>query len=348
MKKFIVIAGFLIIQAMISCTNNHWSFPDFNYTTTYFPYQFPVRTLVLGDYYFDNAGDNALKFSIGPHMGGQYDNKQNITVGIAVDETLTQNLFNTTGGSAPIKALPSAYYTLSNTSELTIPSGSLFGMVDVQLTQAFLDDTLAIAPKNITYYVVPLKITSSTADSILSGFTLTPPADPRVASQWIKPPKNFTLYGIKYVNRYHGNYLLRGASVVKNASNNTIETIVYRTKYVETGTVVAVSTYRKNVVKYTNSIKRGTGSPGSFEMKITFDDSGNGTIINSTRYPQFPVTGTAKFVKDADEWGQQKRDVIYLDYVITSGTEHHSVKDTLVYRDKGIAFEEYVSKVVLP
>ena len=44
--------------------------------------------------------------------------------------------------------------------------------------------------------------------------------------------------------------------------------------------------------------------------------------------------------------GGQKRNVIFLDYKITAGTETHNVKDTLVFRDKGISFEEYVPKVI--
>ena len=82
-------------------------------------------------------------------MGGVYENKQNIKVGITVDTTLAGNLHNSVG-NYKIEPLKASYFQLSNPSEITIPAGSLFGMVDVQLTQAFLDDTLAIAPKNVT------------------------------------------------------------------------------------------------------------------------------------------------------------------------------------------------------
>ncbi|MGV8094983.1 MAG: hypothetical protein AB2L24_24275 [Mangrovibacterium sp.] len=67
MKKKIIAFGSIIlfIAGLFSCQNEDWSFPDFDYTTTYFPYQYPVRTLVLGDYYFDNTNDNQHKFLIG-------------------------------------------------------------------------------------------------------------------------------------------------------------------------------------------------------------------------------------------------------------------------------------------
>jgi hypothetical protein len=344
MKKTIWIAGLLIfIQGFYACTNEKWSFPDFDYTTSYFPYQYPVRTLVLGDYMFDNTNDNELKFKIGAHMGGTYENKESINVGIALDESMTENLFNSVG-KTPIKALPSSYYTLSNSSLIVIPSGTIKGTIDVQLTPALLEDTLAIGNN----YVIPLKITSSTTDSILRGRSSLASPDPRVPGDWTVKPKDFTLFGIKYVNEYHGKYLLRGASLIKSLDGSTVENIVYRQKYVEKNTVVPLLTYRKNVVKYSNSIKRSGGSPGSFEMMITFQDNDEAILTNTTRFPQFTITGTGKRVKNAEEWGDKKRHVIYLDYQIKVGTQTHFVKDTLVFRDKGVIFEEYNPVVILP
>jgi len=345
MKKFILFAGIIIFtQGFFSCSNEKWSFPDFDYTTTYFPYQYPVRTLVLGDYYFDNANDNQHKFLIGAHMGGVYENKRDIQVGFTLDESLTNNLYHSSLGT-PIKTLPKEYYTLSNSSQIVIANGSLSGAIEVQLTPAFFEDTLAIG----TNYVIPLKIASSTTDSILSGKPLIPSPDPRIAGNWVARPKNFTLFGIKYVNEYHGKYLLRGTSVIKAADGSTVETIVYRQKYVEKNAVVPLLTTRRNAVKYSNSIRQSTGgSPGAFEMKITFDVNGTAVISNTPRFPQFPVTGTAKMAKDAEEWGEKKRNVIYLDYQVQVGTQTHQIKDTLVFRDKAVIFEEFVPKVVNP
>ena len=76
-------------------------------------------------------------------------------------------------------------------------------------------------------------------------------------------------------------------------------------------------------------------------MEITFDEAGNGVITNSEETPVFPVTGTAKFAKNAEEWGDKPRHVIYLDYQITEGTNTHHVADTLVFRDKAVKFEEF-------
>ena len=71
MKKIFLILT--MFAGLISCQNFDIKHPDFNYTTGYFPYQFPVRTLVLGDYIYDNANDNAHKFVVSVAMGADDD-----------------------------------------------------------------------------------------------------------------------------------------------------------------------------------------------------------------------------------------------------------------------------------
>ena len=53
----VVFGAFSLLCA--SCYNTEHEFPDFEGgTTAYFAYQFPVRTLVLGNDIYDNALDN--------------------------------------------------------------------------------------------------------------------------------------------------------------------------------------------------------------------------------------------------------------------------------------------------
>lgn len=337
MKRILAISGGLLLGlgVLVSCQNDEWEFPDFDYTTAYFPYQYPVRTLVLGDYNFDNSNDNEHKFMIGATMGGVYENDQDVTVQFEVDESLTNNLFNINTG-LEIKPMPSSYYTIAS-NEIVIPKGQTYGMVEVQLTPAFFNDTLSIGQ----HYVIPLRMVSASTDSILQGQPGISNPDPRIANQWVLAPKDFTLFGVKYVNEYHGKYLLRGGSLIRDAANAPIDTVVYREDYLERNPVVTVSTVSLNTVYYSNTIRKDSGSPGVFKMEITFDEAGNGVITNSEETPVFPVTGTAKFAKNAEEWGDKPRHVIYLDYQITEGTNTHHVADTLVFRDKAVKFEEF-------
>lgn len=340
MKKVMKLLLFTVLlsTAILSCQNKDIDFPDFKYTTTYFPYQYPVRTLTLGDYYFDNENDNNLKFAISATMGGVYENKEDRRVDFVVDESLVANMYI---GNKRILPLPSRYYQLSDPSRIVIPKGKLSGSVYVQLTQGFLNDPNALGPAG-TVYVVPLRITGSTTDSVLFGRPAIVNPDYRISNNWEIAPKNYTLFGINYVNEYHGNYLLRGRSVQQGKAGVSVDTtIVYRTKDVETDRVIGMSTVARNIVTYTKEVARNKAqSPGNFSMQITFDGNGNGQITTSPG-TAFPVTGTAKMVKDADSWGGKPRTAVYLDYVVDDGTYINAAKDTLVFRDKGVYFQEF-------
>ena len=70
---------------LASCYNTEQEFPDYEGgTTAYFAYQFPVRTLVLGNDIYDNTLDNQHKCQIWATMGGAYGGR-NAYVEIAVD-----------------------------------------------------------------------------------------------------------------------------------------------------------------------------------------------------------------------------------------------------------------------
>ena len=90
MKKVFLIV--LTCIGLFSCHNAPITFPEFDYTSGYFPYQYPVRTLVLGDYIYDNANDNAHKFVISVGIGGLYENTKDRSFDFTVDETLCNRI----------------------------------------------------------------------------------------------------------------------------------------------------------------------------------------------------------------------------------------------------------------
>lgn len=325
-----------LLMGLFSCQNEKWEFPDFDYQAVYFPYQYPVRTLILGDYKYDNESDNSLKFLISARIGGMYENNWNWTVDYTLDESLTENLLTSLGDT--LRPLPAAYYTLSPVNQITIPGGLFYGSVEVQLTEAFLSDTNAYK----VHYVIPLKITGTNADSILSGRPGITDPDPRIAGNWEVTPKDFTLFGIKYVNSYHGKYLHRGKSVIRDGAGNIVETNIYRQRFVEQDEVWALQTKAKDKVTLSGTLRKTPASPGSFNLELTFD-SNNNCMITSTS--GFPASGTGKLVKDGDEWGGQKRDVMHLNFTVDDGTHIHTITDTLVFRDKDVRFEEFVPQV---
>ena len=335
MKKISIFISVLLLS-LSSCHNEKWEFPDYPYSTVYFPYQYPVRTLVLGDYETgDNTNDNELKFIISARIGGMYENTKNQTVAYEILPSLAQNV--KTSLNEPIQVLPAAYYTLTPVNQFIIPKGQFYAGFEVQLTEAFLNDPEA----HKIHYVIPARITASSLDSILSGSTIVTNADPRIAGNWIVPPRNFTLFGIKYINPYHGKYLHRGQSIIRDDGNNIIQTHTYRQPYVEQDEIWALTTVDKNSVKVTGTIRQTPSSPGTFTMLLAFDNNNNCTIVQDPA-SAFEVTGTGKFVKDADMWGNKPRNAIHLNYQISVGTNTHHVTDTLVIRDRDVRFEQFI------
>jgi hypothetical protein len=272
-------------------------------------------------------------------VGGLYQNKSSWTVGYTVDNSLAAKLATSTNDT--LKLLPAAYYTLSPANQFVIPKDKFTGEVTVQLTEAFLDDPQAFK----THYVLPLRITSSSADSVLSGKANAPGADRRIAGAWSVAPKDFTVFGIKFINKYHGKYLHRGKSVINDGAGNPVDTIIYRQRYVEQDEIWALQTAGRNKVTITGVLRASTGSPGNFKMDLNFNNNGE-AVITQTPGSLFNVMGTAKFIKDGDEWGNTKRDAIHLSYQVTQGSNTHVISDTLVLRDKDVRFEEFVPKVL--
>lgn len=207
-----------------SCYNADKDFPDFEGgTTAYFAYQYPVRTLVLGNDIYDNTLDNEHKCQIWSTMGGAYGGRDAV-VDIVVDESLCDSLwFTDEGGNAakPVKPMPTSYYQLaSNTIRY---NGEPRGYVEVQFTDAFFADAKAVE----NTYVIPLRMTSVKGiDHILSGTPREGLNPSRTNTEdWEVLAKDYVLYCVKYMNPWQGKYIRRG---VDNITENEVTTVNVR------------------------------------------------------------------------------------------------------------------------
>lgn len=328
----------LLISTFIamSCSNSEPEFDDFDVIATYFPYQNPARTLILGKYDQGfNDTDNAHNFEITALMTGIRSNGQERNIYFEVDNSLLDNVEN-------VKALPPQYYTMENISPVVIAVGDTKARIKVQLHDAFFDDPLAFGPVNTTNYVIPLKMTKAdNIDSLLVGKAIVDNPDRVIAADWDILPKDYTLFGIKFMNKFHGKYLRRGLDMITAPTSSVGRT--YHEEYIVQDEVIFIETSGSNKVKLQNLIGRGDeSSPGNVVMELTFNDEGNCTIT-SFEGDTNGITGTGKYVEDDGEWGDKTRDVIYLDYTYSDAinSETHVVKDTLVIRDRAAVFEEF-------
>lgn len=350
MKKLLI--AFAILTGMLaSCTNQDIEFPDYDYTTGYFTYQYPLRTLLLGnDILYDNSNDNAHMFVVSVVMGGVYRNTKDRTLSFRVDNSLCENaLFKSSG--EPLKPLPDSYYTLSSDDRIAIKSGNVNGGVEVHLTDAFFNDPEAIG----LTYVLPLRLTGSNdLDSILRGSSLLSNPDPRVSSDWSITPKDFTITAIRFRNAYDGTFLHRGQTVASGAEPSTV---IYRKQYVENDDQRVVSTTGKSQVSLSVPV-RVTGLAGTVDMQLNFPDgigTANCSITGTATYTDADgneytaaVSGNGRFVSGGEqgnneEWGGKKRDALFLNYQFTDAVNNitGSSTDTLVLRDRSRSLETF-------
>lgn len=337
------------LGALTGCIKNQdIDFPDYNYKTVYFALQYVPRTVELGeDEFVDNSLDNQHKVLIQATLGGVRENKENVTVGVAVDNSLCNRLYFPNNGPK-ITPLPSTHYKLAS-NQITIPSGSILGGVEVELTDAFFADPLSI---NNTY-AIPLVLSDvKGADSILRGKTTVANADRTNDAQWAIKPRDWVLYGLKYINQWHGAYLRRGVDVATGSLNGTI---TRHKAYVEQDEVNKITTAAFTKVNFPVVFKDTANLNVTCNLQLTFDASGNCTITSTT--PNSTATGSGKFVKKGEvkAWGNKDRDALYLDYSVdityippppTAGAPpppprnmRVATKDTLVIRDRSLAFE---------
>lgn len=340
MKKTHIIYSLLLLS-IGACKNQEWEFPDYEYQSVYFAYQTPVRTVTLGEDIFDTTLDNQHKIAIKATTGGVYSNNSDILIDFVIDNSLTTNAIFLSA-EKDILPMPSNYYQLSS-NQMVIPKGELNGGIEVQLTDAFFADPLALE----TNYVIPIRLTKVTnADTILVG---TPAANSQfrrlVETDWNIAPKDYTLYAIKYINTWHGNYLRRGKDVIvgKNGNTSLNQTQIRHQASVEKDEVTGLSTSSLKNTKLPLTFKDIDETNINIELVLSFGENNECTISSGTA--GVTASGNGSFVKrgDKNSWGNTDRDVLYLDYNIEMPQMSVSTKDTLVMRDRGVKMETFTA-----
>jgi len=336
----ILMSGILLTLLVSACDNQPIQFDDYKIAACYFPYQSPARTIILGKYdegYNDN--DNKHQFEIGVTMTGVYENKMDRKVYFELDTALMSNIANA-------KYLPADQYTIETQSPVIIPKGDIKGRILVKLTDAFFNDTKNVskfytATGVVCNYSIPLKITKVEGlDSILSGKAIVINPVRTKAADWSILPKDYTLFGVKYINKYHGIYLRRGADKLTNTLTNVVAgTKVYRNAIVEKCDTSRAQTINLNTVIIPHKINRyNLPDGGTLTLRAVFAADNTCTLFNHVTNVQI---GTGMLKENGDMWGGKTRDVLYLDYsyIDTPRNEKHDVKDTMVIRDRAVGFE---------
>ena len=348
-----------------SCYNADQEFPDYEGgTTAYFAYQYPVRTLVLGNDIYDNTLDNEHKCRIWSTMGGAYGGRD-ASVDFVVDESLCDNLwFVDEGGNASYRVTPlkKEYYTLLDNALRY--NGDVRGYVEVQFTDAFFNDEHAIE----NYYVIPLRMTQANGiDHILTG---TPHVgfDPVRTNldEWNILPKDYVLYCVKYMNPWQGKYIRRGVDKVtekgvtkeivrKDVSMINTDLEHYTENPVnQNEEICGITTKNMTQAIFPVSFKT-SGASIACNLILTFN--GN-TCTISTDDENVTATGSGEFITKGTEraeykdyqWGSNngepvQRDILRLAYDVKFNDKDIQVStaDTLVVQTRESNKREFFS-----
>ena len=348
-KKVSYMLGMLLAGALFtSCKNGDADFPDYEGgTTVYFPYQTPVRTIVLGDDEYDTTLDKLHMFQIKATFGGSRSGSNgNITV--VKDPTLLNNLtFEATG--QPVKLMPDSYYDLPATTKWEF-NGTYNASVEIELSDDFFNDPDAV--KNT--YVIPLVITEQAGfDRILKG-TLKENANPTRtdASQWEVLPMDYVLYCVKFQNKYSGYWLTHGTTSIDNIEKAQAHAITTKSLNQSIYRVSFTRKYEaKTYDKDGNEVRKWEDRVLTTDLLLTFDGSENCTISSLT--PGYTAIGTGKWEDDGAKksWNNKDRDLMELNYTIDFGVDDYGnaiekgvTHEKMVWQRSGVKTEEFAVK----
>lgn len=284
---------------------------DYDYDAIYFPYQYDVRTFVVGE---------GMQIKMGVALGGVRENDRDRLINYQLDNSLiSPATLAAMQGSAgyiknslgtELKLLPSDYYSLSHDSEMVIKKGEHSGTITLTPdSAAFLADPDAITAT----YAIPLRIVSTDADSVLST-------------------KDFAVIALKYESMLFGNYWHGGRTIVKDPAGTAIDTILYHTAIPSPEAKV----WKLNTVEpfalTVNNVSDFSNSPPKPEMKITLDPSGN-VVVSSVAGATYVVEPDGASVFNRSKLLQDRKILLNYKYQDALGNWNHAT-DTLTFRNR--------------
>lgn len=207
MKKGISILCMMCLLLLTSCYEDYVK--DYDYSTTYFASQKPLRTVIA---------DRDMSIKVGVAIGGKREVDTKDWAEFEIDPALLEG----TG----LVLLPESHYTLSDKNRFQVSKGTLaVADVTIQFTDAFYADEASAG----THYALPFKVKSTSLDKIVEG-------------------KESSIVAIKYISTYHGTFYVKGKLKELDFSGQVVNTTVYDDKDLSKNITRNVNTLSKNIL----------------------------------------------------------------------------------------------------
>jgi hypothetical protein len=286
---------------------------DYDYDAIYFPYQYDVRTFVVGE---------GMQIKMGVALGGVRENDRDRLINFQLDNSLISPaslaamqssagyIKNSIG--TELKLLPSDYYSLSHDSEMVIKKGDHSGTITLTPdSAAFLTDPDALTAT----YAIPLRIvsTNADADSVLST-------------------KDFAVIALKYESMLFGNYWHGGRTIVKDPAGTPIDTILYNTTIPQPeASVWKLSTVEPFALTSTRVSNYSSDEPKP-EIKISLGPDGS-VIVGSVAGATYVVEPDGPSTFNQAKLLQNRKILLNYKYQDEFGNSRHAT-DTLTFRNR--------------
>ncbi len=245
----LIFASFLMLGLLASCEEYEDYVNDYDYTTTYFGTQKPLRTIVARD---------EMEFEVGVTLAGMREDNGSYEVNFEVDPDLLSDISEASG----FQLLPEEYYTLGDDSNFNIIKDHM-RTVSVSLNRdVFTSDPLALT----NTYALPLRITTATVDSIPGSDLETATIDSR----------DITILVVKYISPYHGTYYSKGVQYELDGTGAVVNTVTFSETDLSQNMTKEFSTLALNTIS-TNTISANTNG----KMDLTIGDD-NAVEITTT------------------------------------------------------------------
>src|SRR3546814_185034 len=122
------------------------------------------------------------------------------------------------------------------------------------------------------------------------------------------------MFGIKYINEFHGTYFHYGDCTVKDGSGTTVEQHTYSADHVEqnaTAKLVTTGRYQTSIsVPFQSELMEGT-------LNLLLGFEGNTCAVSAPEGASYTVSGTCEFKKDAYSWGNKTRNGLEITYTVS-------------------------------
>ncbi|WP_170179706.1 BT_3987 domain-containing protein [Flavivirga rizhaonensis] len=280
----------LLLSILLSCDPYEDYIVDTaGYKTVYFPYTELPRSAVSGE---------GLEIKVGAYLGGVRENNNDEDVTFEIDETLLDGTSYT--------LLPSDYYTLGNSSKITIPKGEYLGLLPVKFDSLKMANDQLLKDFN---YALPFKMVSASVDSILEG-------------------KGQTIIPIKLMNTYEGNFYQVGSLKEFFTATKVLDTAYVYGNYFDLTDNIEIrelSSIMMDTVKI-NGVANRQGDNYSMKLKVNPEDNSVTIIADPSSDYQVEENGFSL-------WDPVKR-IFTLKYKYSDGGKDFEIEETLTFRNR--------------